>query len=178
MPELKSFSRGMKNIVFSRVINPGSENPAAPEEEERRITHEEPLPELDEALANLKGVVCEVLGLPKDYGVDMHVHRLGINFTKNGTRAVRLFFKKSLETIGGQPHPMTTPFFKIDPPADGESGQMEVKPKSAELVKTAIRECERYADGERSQKLLRFEDAKAGINAVADKGQDMFAANS
>jgi len=170
MPEIKSFSRGLKAIKFVRVVNPGSENPAAPEEEQAITTHEAPLPELDEAFGALKTVVCEIMGFPKDYAVDLHVYRLQVSTTKNGTRAVQLRYKKSLETIGGQQHPGSTPFFKIDPPADGESGQMEVKPKSAELVKTAIREAENYSNGHRSQTLLNFDDAKAALNATADIG--------
>lgn len=170
MPEIKSFARGLKAIKFTRVVNPGSENPAAPEEEQSITTHEAPLPELDEAFGALKSVVCEIMGFQKDYAVDMHVYRIQCSYTKNGTRSVQLRFKKSLETIGGQQHPGSTPFFKIDPPADGESGKMEVKEKSAELVKRAIREAEHYAAGNRSQKLLNFDDAKAALNATADIG--------
>jgi hypothetical protein len=177
MPEIKSFSRGLKAIKFCRVVNPNSENPAAPEEEQAITTHEAPLPELDEALAALKTVVCEVMGFQKDYAVDMTIYRFQVSYTKNGTRAVQLRFKKAIETIGGGLHPMATPFFKIDEPGDGESGKMEVKPKSAELVKTAIREAERYSNGERSQTLLNFDEAKAALNATAAIGAegDMFA---
>lgn len=181
MPEIRSFSRGLKAIKFVRLVNPGSESPSAPEEEQAITTHEAPLPELDAALAALKPVVCEVMGLQKEYAIDMTVYRFQVSTTKHGTRAVQLRFKKAIETIGGGLHPMATPFFKIDAPADGESGKMEVKPKSAELVKTAIREAERYSNGERSQTLLNFDDAKAALNAVAKIGaDDMFseAANS
>lgn len=177
MPEIKSFSRGLKAIKFVRIVNPGSESPSAPEEEQAITTHEAPLPELDEALAALVPVVCEVMGFQKAYREGMNVYRLQVSTTKNGTRAVCLRFKKALDTIGGQLHPGSTPFFKIDPPGDGESGKLEVKPESAELVKRAIREAERYSNGERSQKLLNFDDAKKALNATADLGrdEDMFA---
>ena len=170
MSEIKSFARGLTAIKFARVVNPGSESPSAPEEQQCITTHEAPLPELDEAFGALKSVVCEIMGFQKDYAVDMHVYRLQVSMTKNGTRAVQLRYKKSLETIGGQQHPGSTPFFKIDLPADGESGQMEVKPKSAELVKSAIRAAEDYSNGKRSQTLLNFDDAKAALNATAAMG--------
>jgi len=174
--ELKFLKRGRKSIIFSRTINPGSENPSAPEEEERRICHEAPLPELDSALAALRPMVCEINNHQKKFFADMVVRKIGVTYTKEGTRTVQLWYEMSLDTIGGQPHPLFTPKFKIDPPQGDESGEVYIKPEQAELVKAAIRECERYADGERSQTLLDFDEAKAALNATAAVGAgDMFA---
>ena len=50
------------------------------------------------------------------------------------------------------------------------SGESRKCPYCAELVKRAIREAEHYAAGNRSQKLLNFDDAKAALNAVTDIG--------
>lgn len=175
MPELKSFKRGRKNISFARTINPGSESAAAPEEEESRLCHETPLPELDDALQALRPVVVFVGRHEKKALGDIVVRSLFISYTKHGTRSVMIGYELSTDTsINGTPEKKKAGWFRIDPPGDGESGTVAVSLPHCELVKAAIRECERYAEGERSQTLLDFDDtqASAGLNALATKGKN------
>ncbi|MDB6080163.1 MAG: hypothetical protein JWO82_3910 [Akkermansiaceae bacterium] len=173
--ELKSFTLGRKVIKSHVVFNPGSEDPAAPQSETSTSTAEKPLPECYEAFGALRPVACEVMGWAKSYVEGLDITKLSLTVTKNGTRAVSLGLQKALDTIGGHLHPMATPFFKIDPPGDGESGKLEVSPKSAELVKTALREAERYIEGERSQQILDFDGDKTAANAqFRDKEEPAF----
>jgi hypothetical protein len=173
--QLKSIVIGNKAINFTKLVNPGSDNPAAPEEEHKVTAHEAPLPELGAAFGKLRTIVCDIMAIPKDWAEGVAVTTMRISTTKHGTRAVQLGFKKPLETIGGQLHAMETPYVKIDKPADGESGEMSIPKKSADLIKAAIHQAERYAEGERSQTLLDFEKGKEALQLTADKGQDQLA---
>lgn len=175
MSELASFIRGRKNIIFRRTINPGSENPSAPEEEEKRTCHEKPLPELDSALQALRPVAVFVGRHEKKALGDIVITGLDISYTKHGTRAVLIKYSLSTDTaISGTPEKKKAGYFRIDPPGDGESGSVAISEAHCELVKTALRECERYTEGERSQQLLDFDDDQAseGINALATKGKN------
>lgn len=172
--QLNSFRITPKNIIFNTTLNPDSDDDINAEETRTVVCKEEPLDELKVAMSKLPSVVCEILALPKDYADGMVVSTIEISRTKHGTRSVKLKAKKNLDTIGGELHPIVAPFVKIDKPADGESGEVHVSKDAVKKINAALQEAERYAKGERSQQLINFEEAKAGLNAVADMGRDMF----
>lgn len=172
--ELNSFHITPKAIVFNMTLNPNSSDSVRAEERRTIVCKEEPLPELKEAISKLATVFCEVMALPKEYSADLHINRIEISRTKHGTRAVCLKGKKNLDTIGGELHPFVAPFVKIDKPTEGESGDVLIGKDAVKRINKAIQECERYANGERSQQIINFEEASAGINAIADKGADLF----
>ena len=106
----------------------------------------------------------------------LSISRIAISYTKAGTRSVRFKCTRQLECRKDFLWKFDTPMVQIDKPADGESGQIDVADKKhLELIFKAILEAERYANGERSQSLLNFDDAKAALQATADIGaKDMF----
>lgn len=171
--QLNSFALTPKAVVFGTTLNPDSDSDINAEETRTVTCKEEPLPELKEAFSKLGSVFCEIMAWPKDYVEGLVIHRLEISRTKHGTRSVKLKGKKNLETIGGDLHPVIAPFIKIDKPGDGESGEVHVSKESVAKINTAIQEAERYAKGDRSQQLINFEEGKAGLQALADKGQEM-----
>ena len=132
---------------------------------------EEPLPSLTKAWEKLKAVFCDVLELDASYSDGLTITTISIRRTKAGTRSVVLGATKQLECRRDFLHKMQTPCFQIDKSADGESGGVEVEKKMADAVAKAIHESERYMQGERSQQLLNFDEAKAGLQAVADLGK-------
>ena len=140
---------------------------------ESKITaKEEPLESLSKAWDGLKKVFISILELPDDYVDGLTVTTMSIRRTKAGTRSVTMEATKQLECRQSFLHTITTPCVQIEPSADGESGAVEIETKLALAVMKAIHESERYMEGERSQQLLDFDKAKAGLRAVADRGKD------
>jgi hypothetical protein len=170
--QLKSLSIGRKAIKFVRVLNPDSDDDTVSTEEHAVTAKEAPLPELHEAFSKLPQVVCSIMGWPQDFAAEMIVTKLSMSYTKHETRSVAFVFNVPIYAVGGHRHTMDSPFVRIDKPADGESGDLEVTEEQAELIETAIREAERYAKGERSQQVIDFETASKGLNALADLGRD------
>lgn len=172
--ELQYLSIGRKSVQFCVVVNPNSQEDA---EEERKITaHEAPLPELSAAYDKLGKVFCEIMELPEDYQEGLSVYRISISYTKAGTRSVRFWATKQLDCRRDFLHKIESPMVQIDKPEDGESGEVQIDKKHVDLVTKAIHEAERYANGERSQQLLNFDEAKAALQSVADIGKgDMLA---
>jgi hypothetical protein len=153
---------------------------------ESTITAQEaPLDSLTKAWDKLREVFCALLeitetdakGKPKyPYSEGLTVTKLSILRTKLGTRSVVLEATKQLECRRDFLHTLKSPCVQVDHAADGESGGIELDKKLAEIVTQAIHEAERYMGGERSQQLLDFDKAKAGLQAIADQGKDdMFA---
>lgn len=174
--ELKKFSLGTKAIKFAIVLNPETTDENVATEERSVVAHEEPLPSLPKAFGALPPVFCEILELPAEYATGLSIYGFTISYTKQGTRSIKLRAKKQLESRTEFLHPMDAPMIQIDKPADGESGEIQIKDsKLLKLVIKAIQEAEKYANGDRSQAILGFDQAKAALQATADKGQDMFA---
>ena len=174
--ELKSLSVGRKAIIFNVTINPESTDDTAAVEERRITAHEAPLPELTAAFQKLGPIFCDILELPVDYASGLNVDRITVTRTKGGTRSVAFRATKQLDVRTDYLHTLTTPYVQIDKPADGESGDVQVEKKHVNAIVKALNECERYANGERSQQLLYFDEAKAALQATADVGAgDMFA---
>ncbi|GAA5117080.1 hypothetical protein JIN84_17970 [Luteolibacter yonseiensis] len=170
--ELKKFTIGSKAIKFAVVLNPESKDENVATEERNVTAHEEPLPELPAAFGKLPPVFCEIMELPAEYATGLSVTGFTISHTKQGTRSVKLHAKKQLETRTDFLHPMSSPMIQIDKPADGESGDVQLKdPKMLKALNKAIKEAENYAGGKRSQKLLNFNEGRAGLQALADQGQ-------
>lgn len=148
--ELKNIKNNKKNIVFTGVYNEGSDNVEA--KEERKVTcHEMPNKSFGEALQKLNMAVVEVMGFDKSYVAGMVIDGFSISATKHGTRSMEIIFTKALDSVGGKGHKLKTPFFRIDPPADGENGTVEVDTKAVKFCVEAIHEAESYAKGDRSQ---------------------------
>lgn len=174
--DLKFISIGRKAITFGVTVNPNSNDDAAATEERTIIAHEAPLPELIAAFAKLSPVVCEILEVEPAWADGLSVFRLTITYTKAGTRSVKFRATKQLECRKDYLHKIDIPFVQIDKPQDGESGQIDITDKKhLKLVLEAIKQAERYANGERSQALLNFDEAKAALQATADQGADLLA---
>lgn len=173
--DLKFLSIGRKDITFGITVNPNGGDEAATEER-TIVAHEAPLPELTNAFAALSAVFCEILELEPIYADGLSVTRIGISYTKAGTRSIRMRATKQLNCRKDYLHKMDCPMVQIDSPADGESGQIDIEDKNhIAAIMTAINRAEDYANGKRSQTLLDFDDAKAALQATADiGGRDMF----
>jgi hypothetical protein len=174
--ELKFITLGRKDITFGVTVNPNSDNDSVAVEERRIVAHEAPLPELTNSFAKLSPVFCEVLEVEPGWADGLTVTRLTISYTKAGTRSVKFRATKQLEVRKDFLHTIDCPFVQIDKSADGESGQIDLEDKKhIKLVLEAIKQAERYANGERSQALLSFDEGKAALNATAAIGaRDMF----
>lgn len=166
---LCSLELDKKHVIFEYAVNCDTEAESKKGEE----CPEAPLPELNEAFNSMAPIVCRIFGWQKEYAVGISVYRLAMSYTKHGTRSVVLKFTKSIESTGGEPFKMATPSVRIDPPSDGENGKQEVTESDREAIKALIFECERYIGGDRSQQLLNFKEAKAALQATADKGADL-----
>lgn len=169
--ELQYLSIDRKAIHFGVKVNVGNDST----EERQIVAHEAPLPELAASFAKLSKVFCQVMELDEGYEDGLAVFRLSISYTKAGTRSVRLRATKQLECRRDYLHKIEAPMVQIDKPAEGESGEIQIEKKSVALVAKAIHEAERYANGERSQSLLNFDEAKAALQATADQGKDLLA---
>ena len=175
--DLKFLSIGRKAITFGVTVNPNADDDTVATEERTIVAHEAPLPELTNAFSKLSAVFCEIMEFEPSYADGLNVTRLGISCTKAGTRSVRFRATKQLECRRDYLHRMDCPLVQIDKPADGESGEVDVQDKKhVKLVLAAIKAAEDYANGKRSQSLLNFDEAKAALQATADKGKDLFAA--
>lgn len=168
---LKQFILGRKAITFSIVLNPDTEDDTVSQEERKTIAKEAPNPELPEAFSNLAPIVCRILETSGEWVEGLSVFKLRLSHTKHGTRSVSFKFKKAINATGGMLHSLETPFVRIDKPADGESGDIEVSLDEKRDIERAIQECLRYANGERSQQILDMETASQGINALAELGR-------
>lgn len=157
-----------KHITYTHTVNVGQDD----ETETSDTCKQAPLPELTNAFGALNPVICTIMGWPMSYGEGLNVFKIQLSHTKHGTRSACFKVEKVIEITGGLPHKMTTPFVRIDEPADGESGKRELKDAHVHLVELALIEVSRYISGERSQQTLNFNEGKAGINTLADKGRD------
>lgn len=174
--QLNSLTLGRKAIKFAVTLNAGSKDENVATEERSVTAHEMPYDTLPDAFGKLPAVFCAILELPAEYATGLSVTKILISRTKQGTRSVRLWGKKQLESRTDFLHPMTTPVVQIDDNADGESGEVQVKDRNhLDLIFKAILEAEKYAKGERHQKLLDFETSKAALQATADEGQRQLA---
>jgi len=174
--QLNSISIDAKSVIMRVVANKESGDESNDLIESKITAKEEPLPSLTKAWAALPAVFCEIMELPKEYTEGLTITRMAIRRTKQGTRSVILHATKQLECRSEFLHEISCPCVQVDKAADGESGAVQLEKKLCTAILKAIHESERYLSGDRSQTLLNFDEAKAGLQAVADKGKDLFAA--
>lgn len=130
-------------------------------EERDHTCHEAPLAAFDKALQALADVAVNILELGQGYKKGIVIIALAISYTKKGTRSAHIVFSKELDATGGT-HRMTTPVFQFDDAAEGEDGQRrQCSKKHAEMIAEMIAETEKYANGERQQRLLPLDDGKS-----------------
>lgn len=139
--------------------------------EERKIrAHEAPLKKFDTILQSLADVVVNILELGQAYRKGIIILAVSFSYTKKGTRSASIVFSKELDATGGA-HRMTTPVFQFDDAAEGEDGQRrQCSKKHAELLNEMVEETEKYANGERQQRLLPLDDGKS--EGAEPKGGD------
>lgn len=122
---------------------------------ETRTTHEAPLKTFDSALQKLTPVICYILGTGQQWGDEVLVKSIDLSYTAKGTRSVKIGFTRTLAATE-KDHPMETPMFQFDAPADSEADARECHSKHAEAVDKFIDEAEKYIKGERQQMLLEL----------------------
>lgn len=171
--ELKSLAIGRKEVKFSVVAAPDKDNPASAPDDVKITSHQAPLISLTNAMSKLAPVMCEICEWPPEYADMLSVTKLTVIYTKAGTRSVKFKASKQLECRTDYLHTFESPFVQIDKPADGESGDVQVSKKHAELITKAIKECEKYASGERDKNAINFDQAKAALQLTADQGKDL-----
>jgi hypothetical protein len=170
--QLNSIAIDNKSVIMRVTANKDTDD--TNDLVESKITaKEEPLPSLTKAWAALPAVFCEIMELPPEYTEGLTITRLAIRRTKQGTRSVILHATKQLECRSEFLHEISAPCVQVDKAADGESGAVQIEKKMCTAITKVIHESERYLAGERSQTLLDFDQAKAGLQALADKGQDL-----
>lgn len=170
--ELKSISIDPRAIILRVVANSESGDDTKDLIESKITAPEEPLPSFSKAFEALPSVFCEILEVGKEWAQGLVITKLTISRTKHATRSVTLYGTKQLECRAQFLHRVSTPMVQIDKAADGESGAVVLEKKLVAAIARAVLEAEKYMNGERSQQLLDFDQAKAGLQALADKGKD------
>lgn len=170
--QLNSISIEKNAIIMKVVANPQLDSAEKDLVESKVTSKSEPLPEFTEAFANLGTVFCSIMELDPSWREGLTITHLSISRTKQGTRSVTLSGTKQLECRSGFLHPVSTPCVQVDDATEGESGAVAIPMALQEAVEEAIEQAERYMNGERSQAEINFQEAKAGLQAIADKGKD------
>jgi hypothetical protein len=124
--------------------------------------HEAPLVSFDTHLQALAPVACKVLEFPPSYAEGATVKSVTVSHTKRGTRSVAIKIVKTLDATGNA-HAITTPLFQIDDAAEGEEGRKQVSQAHADACGVFLLEVEKYASGERQQRLLPLDDTAAPV---------------
>lgn len=138
----------------------------------RDITaHEAPMKSFDKAMQALKDVVVNVLETGQEWAKGIVIKTVAFSYTKKGTRSAAIFFTRELDATETA-HRMATPFFQIDDAADGEEGRMQCAKEHSKAIKKLILEAEKYADGERDQRMLPLDDGKSE-NAEPSQGDTL-----
>lgn len=139
-------------------------------EEHDVIAHEAPLKSFDDSLQALTDVVANILEVGQGYKKGMVIVSLAVSYTAKGTRSATIVFTKELDATGAA-HRMVTPQFRFDDPKEGDDGARQCAKKHAEMIQACIEETEKYAAGERQQRLLPLDDAKS--QSAEPKGGDV-----
>lgn len=82
---------------------------------------------------------------------------ISITYTESNVRTAVVSFVKSISATNAL-HPMKTPAFQIDDGKKADDGRRQCAKGHADDVIDFIKEAQKYAEGERSQTLLDFED--------------------
>lgn len=169
--QLNNIALDSKSVIMKVVANKDTNDDTNDLIESKVTAKEEPLPSLTKAWSALPAAFCEIMELPPEYTEGLTITRLAIRRTKQGTRSVILSATKQLECRSEFLHEISAPCVQVDKSADGESGAVQLEKKICAIITKAIHESEKYMAGERSQTMLDFDQAKAGLQALADKGQ-------
>lgn len=130
-------------------------------EERDHTCHEAPLKAFDDALQDLSHVAAFALDVEDDYTEGMTVVSLTVSYTKHGTRSATISFAKRLNSTE-QNHRMNTPAIQFDDAkADEEGTRSQCTEDHAKKIQRVIDETERYANGERQQRLLPLDDGQS-----------------
>lgn len=137
--------------------NPGKVKTHESVQEAKVTAHEAPLASFDKALQALADVAANILELGQGYKKGMVVLSLSIGYTKTGLRSATITFTKALDATG-KGHRMSTPSFRFDDGQTPEEGRRECSQQHAKAIEKMIAEAVAYAEGERQQALLNFND--------------------
>ncbi len=137
------------------------------EEDHQLKSRDNPLPELDRAIAALAPIVLNVLHLPESYGVD-NFKCTGLTVSDAGGNAqVTLVAQKQLPECNG-PLNLATPLRLLDEPiAEGAVGK-PLNDEQAEAVQEVIEQAKAYVRGDRAQGQIPLEDDDGGEDDPAD----------
>lgn len=124
-------------------------------------SHEAPLPAFDKALQALADVIANVMETGQSWKKGIVVRSFALTYTKTGIRSVVISFNKRIDATDSF-HPMKTPAFQIDDGKTADEGRKQCSKPHADAVIKMIKEAERYAAGERSQQMLKFNDGDEG----------------
>lgn len=140
--------------------------------------HEAPLPAFDEALQALADAVVNVMELGQGYKKGLTVTGIALSYTNSNVRTAVISFVKEFNATSSS-HPMKTQAFQIDDGKKADDGRRQCAKKHAEAIVDFIKQAQRYAAGERSQQLLKFEeestekdDGQGKIVGIEEGGED------
>ncbi len=182
-PKILSVTRSDTYVEIRRQVATSTEQKTTPDPKDpgktetktvhssrefKEKSHEAPLPAFDEAMQQLAGVVCNILSVPPDWKKGVTVTALHLTYTETGVRTAVVSFVKNIDATGSL-HPMKTPAFQIDDDKKDAKGRRQCAKKHAEDVIEFIKQAQKYADGDRSQQLLEFEDEGGGEPEDDDK---------
>lgn len=119
--------------------------------------HEAPLESFDTALQALAPIASEWAELRNDSTVE--VHTLALDYTKHGTRSVRLFFTREL-SVTGKKYKLKAPPVQIDEPATDEKTAKQADKADVKAVQAMIDEAIKYIEGERQQMILGMDEGE------------------
>lgn len=171
-PKILSVVRSDTYVEIRRQVSTSSEQKKTPDpkkpgetatttvhssREFKEKSHEAPLPAFDEALQRLSSVACNMLGVPAEWKKGITVIGLFLTYTESGVRTAVISFVKNLDATGSL-HPLKTPAFQVDDGKKTEDGRRQCAKSHAEDVIDFIKQAQKYAEGERSQQLLDFEE--------------------
>lgn len=167
--DIEKLTLDKKVITFRVSVNADQTENQIDGERRTVEAHEAPLPELPKAFSACRLIFCEMLEIPDaaNYKDKITVVGLDVIRTQAGTRSVKLRGKVQLESRKNYLHKQETPFIQIDPPANGENGEMQVNHKQKKALCKLLEEATNYAHGQRSQQRLDF-DADALNEQVAE----------
>ena len=170
MPKLLRVLRTPDRVVYRQEFagnelhyagtKPGDPSRSIQGTEERETTaHEAPLKAFDAALQALGPVAISVLEITPTYRKGMEVIGVEFSYTKQGIRSAAILFVKNLAINDGAAHKFKTPMFQFDDGKTPEEGRRACTKGQADALCEVIKQTERYANGDRQQKLLKFEAA-------------------
>lgn len=119
-------------------------------------SNENPLPEFNQALDALTPLLCSIIEVPSDYGLNLKVAGVSMG-TLRDVRTVRIHAKKNLSHCG-KLLPIDTPPVLMSTPTTEGGVTPPLDAAQAELVDAVLEEAKRYIKGERAQGTLEIDE--------------------